>query len=684
MTALGLHAVTINGHQVSDDLLSPGWTPYDERLLSDTYDVTALLRPGSNVIAAALGDGWYRGRLGWNPDGDRAHYGTELGLIAQLEIELADGSTQRVVSDGTWRSSIGEIRRADLYDGTLIDLHERHDGWQLPGFDDASWSPVEVGHFDSSIVEPRSAPPVRVVDVRTPAQTRRPDGTLLLDGGQNIAGFVRLRVRGKPDDRITVRHAEVLEAGRLAPRSLAALRKGHRRIRACCCERNHARTALSRSTDSAMPRCDPMRKSWRRRFVAISSAIDRRGEFSCSDASLTRFHENVVWSQRDNFVSVPTDCPQRDERLGWTGDAQAFAPTASTLFESETFWISWLRDLAIDQDPELGVPAVVPDVVLAGEPRYGRAGWADAATIVPAAVYESYGDVTVLQRQLPSMISWVDSLVARRDADGLLPEPMQFGDWLDPDAPSDRPWAAKADSTFIANAFFAHSARLTARAARILGKEDDAARLSALGDEMAQRTWSRWHDHARTTQTGCAIAIAFGICPEDQRDQIGEALARMVDEADGRVSTGFLGTPLVLPALAGTGHFDAAYRMLLRHEPPSWLYQVDRGATTVWERWDAIRADGSIHDGRMAPMPEDPEGHEGAHALVQPLRLRRGHRLGLSQPGRHRARSGSAGLPARDLRASSGRRDRMGKGIGPERRSGRLPSSGGSMARIWS
>jgi alpha-L-rhamnosidase len=310
-------------------------------------------------------------------------------------------------------------------------------------------------------------------------------------------------------------------------------------------------------------------------------------------------------------VSVPTDCPQRDERLGWTGDAQAFAPTASTLFESETFWSSWLRDLAIEQDPKLGVTAVVPDVVLGGEPRFGRAGWADAATMVPAAVYESYGDVAVLKRQMPSMLTWVDSLVARRGDDGLLPEEMQFGDWLDPDAPSDRPWAAKADSTFIANAFFAHSARLTAWAARILGNRDDADRLSALGDEIAGLTWARWHAHARTTQTGCAIAISFRICPDDERAAIGDALAQMVDDADGRVSTGFLGTPLVLPALADTGHFDAAYRMLLRHEPPSWLYQVDRGATTVWERWDAIRADGSIHDGRMAPMPEDPDAHEG-------------------------------------------------------------------------
>ena len=205
-------------------------------------------------------------------------------------------------------------------------------------------------------------------------------------------------------------------------------------------------------------------------FVAISSAGERRGRFECSDASLTRFHDNVVWSQLDNFVSVPTDCPQRDERLGWTGDAQAFAPTASTLFDSQAFWTSWLRDLDLDQDAELGVSTVVPDVALRDEPRYGRAGWSDAATIVPWAVYESYGDPTVLAAQFGSMRRHVDSLQRRAGDDGFLGVSMQFGDWLDPDAPSDRPWAAKADSTYLANAFFAQSARLVGRRRRRPGR----------------------------------------------------------------------------------------------------------------------------------------------------------------------------------------------------------------------
>jgi alpha-L-rhamnosidase len=351
-------------------------------------------------------------------------------------------------------------------------------------------------------------------------------------------------------------------------------------------------------------------------FVAISSDTPRRGTFACSDVWLTRLHENVVWSQRDNFVSVPTDCPQRDERLGWTGDAQAFASTASTLFDSQAFWSSWLRDLELEQDDVLGVPSVVPDVVVSGGFRFGRAGWADAATIVPWAVYESYGDATILARQIGSMHRWVDSLRARLGPDGLLGPSSQFGDWLDPDAPVDRPWEAKTDSTYLANAFFARSARLAADAAGILGDMARAEDWRALSRAVGSATWARWSEHAITTQTGCAVALRFGIVPDADRERVADALAGLVRASEGRVATGFLGTPLVLPALADAGYLDEAYLMLMRTEMPSWLYQVKQGATTVWERWDAILPDGSIHPGTMTAPPEMPDsGTDGAHML---------------------------------------------------------------------
>jgi alpha-L-rhamnosidase len=613
VTALGLHRVTINGRAVSDDLLPPGWTPYGRRLLADTYDVTALLTPGTNAIGAMLGDGWYRGRLGWQPGHERCHYGEQVGLIAQLEIDCEDGRRIVFATGDGWRASTGEVRSADLYDGSTVDLRRRQAGWDRPGFDDAGWVDAATVPFDAAVVEPRTAPPVRVVAVLPARRSARGPGCWGLDGGQNIAGWVRLTIRGRRDDVVTVRHAEVLEPdGSLHTRALRSAKATDTYVLA----------------DDGIVTLEPVFTFHGFRYaevetsaelldaelVAISSDTLPRGTFECSEPALNRLHENVVWSQRDNFVSVPTDCPQRDERLGWTGDAQAFADTASTLFDAEAFWRSWLRDLAIEQHPVLGVPTVVPDVVIRDEPRYGRAGWADASTIVPWSVYESYGDPIVLADQRDSMALWLDSLAGRLGSDGLLPPSMQFGDWLDPDAPSDRPWEAKADSTYIANAYLVHSAILTAHAARLL---DDAAleeRARSFAADVAPRTWQRWREHALTTQTGCAVALRLGVAPDPERAEVAATLARLVRDADGRVATGFLGTPLVLPALAEFGHIDECYLMLLRRDDPSWLYQVEQGATTVWERWDAIRPDGSIHPGTMAPPP-DMTGSDEEHML---------------------------------------------------------------------
>jgi alpha-L-rhamnosidase len=606
-TSLGLNRVTLNGKPVSVDLLQPGWTSYAHRLLSDTYDVTDLLVHGTNVIAATLGDGWYRGRLGWDPVDDRAKYGREIALVAQLEVELASGELMRIVTDESWRVSTAELRSADLYDGSFIDLRERKPGWDEVGYDDGAWSHVAIVPFDRARIEPRVAAPVVVADT-IPVKVPASRGPVVIDGGQNIAGFVRLNVRGKRGSRVVVRHAEVLEPdGSLHTRSLRSAKATDTYVLA-----DEAETMLEpvfTFHGFRYAEVDTEAEILNAEFVAISSARKRRAWFECSDPALNRFHENVVWSQRDNFVSLPTDCPQRDERLGWTGDAQAFARTAATLFDTYAFWKSWLRDLALDQDDELGVPSVVPNVVVSGVHRFGRAGWADAATIVPWAVYESYGDPQILSAQLASMTSWVASLRARRAADGLLRPSAQFGDWLDPDAPGERPWEAKTDPDYLANAFFAHSARLLARAAGISRERELASEYAALSDDVAMRTWARWGSHAATTQTGCAVALELGIAPTRERQGIAAALAQLVRKAHGRVETGFLGTPLVLPALADGGFFDEAYLMLLRREMPSWLYQVSKGATTVWERWDAIRPDGSIHPGNMRSPESAEEGH---------------------------------------------------------------------------
>lgn len=611
VTALGICDVAINGAPVSDELFNPGWSTYRHRLLSATYDVTHLLRSGRNVISGALADGWYRGRLGWNPEGDRCNYGEELALIAQLEVATSDGQFYRVVTDESWKASIGSVRSADFYDGTVTDLRQEQSGWASPGFDDSHWDQVKLVPYDKTLIQPRVAPPVRRIASLHPEVTKKLDGIVALDGGQNIAGFVRLIMRGQRGDEVRVRHAEVLGPdGSLHTHPLRSAKA------------TDIYTLASDETVTLEPvftfhgfryaEVESEAELLSAEYVAISSDLTPRSTFECSHPEINHFHENVVWSQRDNFVSLPTDCPQRDERLGWTGDAQAFAPTACTLFDSQAFWLSWLTDLSLDQHDELGPPAVVPDVVIEGEARFGRAGWADAAAIVPWAVYESYGDPTVLERQFDSMARWVDSLVTRREPDGLLGPAMQFGDWLDPDAPMDRPWEAKADSVFLSNAFFSHSARLLADAATTLGKAPEMAdQYHRIADEVASLTWERWGDHIRETQTGCAVALQFDIVPEVDRSEVAATLARMVRKVGGRVSTGFLGTPLVLPALSFSGYFDEAYSMLLRKDFPSWLYQVEMGATTVWERWDAIRPDGSIHPGTMSTPFEEGESEEG-------------------------------------------------------------------------
>ena len=600
-TFCGIGELRINGRKATDEHLAPGWTAYQERIVMGTWDVTELLNAGENAIGAMLGDGWYRGRLGW--EDETAHYGAEIAAYAQLDVECADGTNVRVATSPQWRISTGAVRAASLYDGVEIDLRDEPAGWDSPGYDDSGWDAAREIDVDTAVVQPRITGGVRTVGEWTaPIEARM--GHAFIDVGQNIAGWLRLVVRGSAGERVEVRHAEVLEPdGSIHTTSLRTAKATDAYILAHDGETTLEPVFTFHGFQYAEVTGAEVVSAT---AVAISSAGTSRSSFACSDPRLEQLHSNVAWSQRDNFVSLPTDCPQRDERLGWTGDAQAFAPTASTLFDVESFWMSWLRDLEIDQDASGAVAAVVPNILNDENPvgddwiTMGRAGWADAATIVPWAVYESYGSDEVLVRQLDSMRRWVASLEARGDDDGLLPTEFQFGDWLDPDAPGDKPWEAKVSSDFVANAFFARSARLLANAERLVGDGARADRADLLADRVATATWDRWGADAVETQTGAAIALEFGIAPDAERRRIGEGLARNVRDERGRIATGFLGTPLVLHALVDAGHVDEAYLMMLRLEAPSWLYQVEMGATTIWERWDALAPDGTIHTGEMA------------------------------------------------------------------------------------
>ncbi|WP_327725575.1 family 78 glycoside hydrolase catalytic domain [Streptomyces europaeiscabiei] len=605
VTAMGVHRTTINGRRVSDDLLEPGWTSYPNRLLYATYDVTHLLVPGRNAVSAAVGDGWYRGHLTWHKN--RNVYGDTSALLAQLEVTLADGSAVTVVTDENWRGGYGDLRAADLYDGCERDLRQEPHGWQLPGFDDHGWERAAALALPTGLTQ-RTHPPVRVVQVIQPDQRTLPDGTIAVDAGENITGWLRLRAEGPAGSTVTVRHAEVLDGdGRL----LTSVLRGARAT--------DQYTLASGTTDLepkftfhgfryAEIETSPGVTVEHAEVAVVASDLRRIGDFHCSDERVNTLFANVVRSQRGNFLAVPTDCPQRDERLGWTGDIMAFAPTACATFDSRSFLDSWLTDLGIEQRPDGAVPMVIPDVDLGELPPSdlpfagSAAGWGDAATVVPVALFDAYGHRSLLGRHYAAMRAWVEFTVGCLDKDGTWSGNAQLGDWLDPSAPPEDPSRATTDSAYVATAFVAHSARLLAEAARELGHSDEADRYAALHRRTAEAAWRKWGDHARTTQTGCALALTFDIAPAAERAAVGEALAALVRASGGRIATGFLGTPFVLPALTATGHTAEAYQLLLNTECPGWLYQVARGATTMWERWDAIRPDGTIDTEKAGTM----------------------------------------------------------------------------------
>jgi alpha-L-rhamnosidase len=580
-TAHGVYQATLNGQRVGDHVLAPGWTSYEHRLRYQTFDVTGLLIEGENVLDVVLGNGWYRGRLGWASEG--GHYGPRLALLAQLEIHHADGTRETIGTDGTWTARTGTIQADDLYDGQFTDFTAN-----------GTAGTVEILDADLARLVAPEGPPVRVTEVLPSVRSwQSPSGQTLVDFGQNLVGWVRLTVRGPGE--ITVRHAEVLEHDELGVRPLRSakatdtyvLGDGTVTVEPSFTFHGFRYAEISGAADVTAE------------AVVVGSSLHRTGWFDCSDAELTRFHDNVVWSMRGNFLDIPTDCPQRDERLGWTGDIQVFSPTASFLFDTAGFLSSWLADLAVQQHADGSVPFVIPDVLGDAEPT--AAAWGDAATIVPWVLYQRYGDPQILQRQYDSMRGWVDKL-ASLTTDGVWAGGFQFGDWLDPAAPPDNPFAAKADPDVVATAHLARSAEIVAEAARVIGQ--DPTRY----DKLASETRDAFARHYVTAAgrvlsdapTAYALALVWELLPTgEQRRLAGDRLADLVRIGGFRIATGFVGTPLITDALCVAGHPDLAIRLLLQRACPSWLYPVTMGATTIWERWDSMLPDGAINPGEM-------------------------------------------------------------------------------------
>jgi alpha-L-rhamnosidase len=588
-TAHGVYVATLNGARVGDEVLAPGWTSYRHRLRYQTYDVTSLLREGQNALEVLLGNGWFRGRLA----GRRAFYGDRLALLAQLEITYADGRVDVIGTDERWSAAGSGVLADDLYDGQRTDLRPR-----APAAD-----PVDVLTADLGRLVAPDGPPVRVTDVLPAVTVWSPEpGRTLVDFGQNVVGWVRLTVRDPAaGQEVTVRHAEVLDHGQLGVRPLRSAKATDSYLLA-----GAAGAVLEPSlTFHGFRYAEVTGVTGLRdedlEAVVVGTALRRAGWFSCSDPDLERFHENVVWGMRGNFLDVPTDCPQRDERLGWTGDIQVFAPTASFLFDTAGFLTSWLADLSADQHADGSVPFVIPDVL---PPRAATAaGWGDAAVVVPWVLYQRCGDAQILRRQFASMRGWVDK-VASMTTEGVMAGGFQFGDWLDPAAPPGNPFAAKADPDVIATAYLARSAEIVSEAARVLERDADAEDYASLAartrDAFAREYVTGSGRVLSDAPTVYALALQWGLLPSAaQREHAGNRLADLVRASGFRIATGFLGTPLIADALVSAGRPDLACRLLLERGCPSWLYPVTMGATTIWERWDSMLPDGSINPGQM-------------------------------------------------------------------------------------
>ncbi len=613
LTALGILEASLNGHPVSDHVLVPGWSSYEWRLRYRSYDLLDLVRPTS-VLGIALGNGWFRGRLGFR-GGVSNIYGSELGALAQLELTFADGHRQVVVTDDTWTAGPTAVTANQLYDGQTIDARRRSDAWLQPGFASPDWTGVHVVDHDPAKLVPATAPPVRRVSLLHPVEiTSSPSGRVLVDFGQNFVGWVRVTVRGPAGSTITLRHAEVLEEGELGVRPLRTAEATDRFVLSG--EDDVFEPTLTfhgfryAEVDGWPGGIDALRRTpGALTGVVVSSDLVATGEFACSDELLNQFHRNVVWSTRGNFLDVPTDCPQRDERLGWTGDIAAFAPSACFLFDTQAFLESWLADLAAEQQAADGVvPYVVPDLVKyipAADfpPQESTAIWGDAAVWVPWALWQAYGDPGVLAKAFDSMAAHLRRVESLLSPTGLWDRGFQFGDWLDPTAPPDRPIEAKADSGVVATACLYHSARLVAEAAVIIDRLDDAAAFAAL----AERTRRAFQEHYVTAggritsdaPTVYALAIVFLLLDAEDQRRAGRRLAELVAAGGHHIQTGFAGTPFIADALTRTGHLGDAYALLTQQECPSWLYPVTMGATTVWERWDSMLPDGTINPGQM-------------------------------------------------------------------------------------
>ncbi|MDO5783365.1 MAG: family 78 glycoside hydrolase catalytic domain [Eubacteriales bacterium] len=586
-TAHGVYEATLNGQTVGDYRMAPGWTSYHNRLQYQIYDVTELFDT-ENKIEITVGNGWYKGILGFYCMPDQ--YGTQVGAFAELHVEYEDGSKDVIATDETWSVKTGEIRYSEIYMGETIDT-------DAPKITEGN---VVVKEFDKAVLTAQENEPVRITEkIAGKELIVTPKGERLVDFGQIITGVVELHVKGEKGQKIVIRHAEVLDKdGNFYPETLRQAKS----IDTFICNGEEQIFRPHFTFHGFRYICvEGLEEFTADQFVACvtHSDMEKTGDFTCSDQKVNQLQSNITWSQRDNFLDIPTDCPQRDERLGWTGDAQVFSWTAAFNRNTALFYTKWMRDVAAESSLEKGVPHVVPDIL----GQYSASAWSDVAVIVPWVVYQIYGDKGILEENWKCMHEWVDYIKNNCGENGLWQSGFQYGDWLALDKEESADRTGATDKYMIANAYYLYVTELVKKTAEVLGKAEEAAKYEDLYettlDAFQREYYTETGRIVSETQTGAILSLYFDLAREKDRKRILNTLLTNIANHKNHLATGFVGTPYICHTLSENGEHEMAATLFMKEDYPSWLYAVNMGATTIWERWNSIKPDGTFDESGM-------------------------------------------------------------------------------------
>lgn len=590
-TALGVYEIKVNGIKAGDSFFSPGWTNYHERLQYQTYKADDLISDNHNKIEITVGNGWYKGMLGF--DAAPNHYGNRVAVIAEIHITYTDGTSELIATDESWEVKTGEIRSSEFYMGETIDST----------FHDHRVSSAVPVSFDKGRIISQESETVKITQ-RLPAKEfiLSPKGEKVIDFGQNIAGFVELKVKGEPGQKITIRHAETLDKdGNFYTENL---RKAKSTDYFIC--NGEEQVFLPHFTFHGFRyiAIEGIEEINLENFTAcvLQTDVEETGKITTSNSEVNQLFNNIQWSQRGNFIDVPTDCPQRDERMGWTGDAQIFSGTATFNSNVALFFKKWLRDLASEQTRDDGVPRVVPNIL--GSDDGPAAAWSDAAVIIPWVLYQTYGDIKILEEQYSSMKDWIDYVTEQSGSNGLWQTGFQYGDWLSLAKEEGSPdFSSLTDKYLVANAYYIYSTGILIKVAKALNNQTDVNTYSQLYNRIKKSFNEEYFTKngrlINDTQTAYILAIHFDLVAEKHKNQILNSLKDNIVRHNHHLTTGFVGTPYLNHVLSENDMHDIAGEIFMKEDYPSWLYPVSKGATTIWERWDSILPSGDFDSSGM-------------------------------------------------------------------------------------